>query len=156
MLKFTTFNNVETTFYISTLNWTTLTSKQRCHLKRRFTQRWTTSKQRCEYDHLEKKNKSWFKNKIIFLSFKEYGRLKSLHFFPTLRGICKRIFAGPQKFWKHQIYWITKSIFKPSHFVKCQFVFNLKRQVQAHYDYHSVNFICVLNVLENHNATFKE
>ena len=90
-----------------------------------------------------KKIKPWFKNKIIFLNFKEYGGLKIFIFFPTLRGICKRIFAEPHKLIKHQIYWITNSIFKPSHFVKCQLVFNFKRQVQAHYDYRSVNFMCI-------------
>ena len=34
-----------------------------------------------------------------------------LQFFPILRGIWKRIFAEPQKFLKHRIHWITKSIF---------------------------------------------
>ena len=79
------------------------------------------------------KIKYWFKIKIIFLTFKECLTQNLLHFFPILRGICKRIFAEPQKFLKHRIYWITKSIFKPSHFVKHQLVFNFKRQVQAHY-----------------------
>ena len=65
---------------------------------------------------------------------------KSSSFSPILKGICKRIFAEPQKFLKHRIYWITKSIFKSSHFVKCQLVFNFKRQVQAHYDNRSFNF----------------
>ena len=41
-----------------------------------------------------------------------------LQFFPILRGICKTIFAEHQKFLKHWMYWKTKSIFKPSHFVK--------------------------------------
>ena len=45
-------------------------------------------------------------------------------FFPILRGICKRIFAEPQQFLKHRICWITKTIFKTSHFVKC---FNFSR-----------------------------
>ena len=87
-----------------------------------------------------KKNKPRFKNKIIFFSFKEYAELK---IFLILRGICKRIFAEPQKFLKHLIYWITKSIFKPSHVVKCRLVFKFKRHVQAHYDYRSFNFICI-------------
>ena len=81
------------------------------------------------------------KNKIIFLSFKQYAGLKiSVILCPILREICKRIFAEPWKFLKHRIYWITKTIFKPSHFVKCQLVFNFTRgQVQAHHDYHSFN-----------------
>ena len=64
------------------------------------------------------------KTKIIFLSFKEQAALKIFILFPILRGICKRIFAEPQKFLKHRIYRITKTMFKPSHFVKCQLVFN--------------------------------
>ena len=44
---------------------------------------------------------------------------KSSSILPILRGICKIIFVEPQKFLKHQIYWIAKIIFKPSHFVKC-------------------------------------
>ena len=87
-----------------------------------------------------KKYKPRFKNKITFLNFKEYVRLNIfLHFFPILREICKRAFPGPQKILKHRMYWITKSIFKPSHFVKCHLVFNFKRQVQVHYDYRSFN-----------------
>ena len=65
----------------------------------------------------------------------------------VLRKILKRTFAQPQKILKYRIYRITESIFKPSHFVKCQLVFNFKRQVQAHYDYRSFNlyvsFKCV-------------
>ena len=58
--------------------------KQRCHFQRQYLQRWATSKQRCEYDHL-KKTKLRFKNKIIFLNFKEYvGFNIFLHFFPIL------------------------------------------------------------------------
>ena len=55
------------------------------------------SKQRCEYDHLQKKIKikPQVKKKIIFLSFKEYAGVKTLFvLFPILRGICK--FAEPQ------------------------------------------------------------
>ena len=113
--------------------------RQRFHFQHQFSQRRVASKQRCEYDHL-KKIKPRFKNKMIFLSFKEYAELK---IFLILREICKRIFAEPQKFLKHLIYWITKSIFPPSHFVQCRLVFNFKRQVQGHYDYHSFNFICI-------------
>ena len=74
------------------------TSKQRCHFQRRFSQRWATLKQRCEYDHLKNiKIKPRFKNKIIFLSFKEYAGLKIFFIlFSILRGICKTRFAGPQ------------------------------------------------------------
>ena len=64
------------------------------------------SKQRCEYDHLKEiKSKPPVKNKVIFLSFKEYTGLKtSLISFLILRKMCKRLFAGPQKFLKHRIY----------------------------------------------------
>ena len=44
--------------------------EKRFRFQRRFSQRWATSKQRCEYDHL-KENKPRGKYKIIFLSFKE-------------------------------------------------------------------------------------
>ena len=122
------------------------TSKQRCHFQRRFSQRWATSKQCCESDHLKKiKSKPRVKNKIIFLSFKEYTGLKIFFIlFSILRGIYKRIFSEPQISLKHQIYWIAKTIFKPSHVVKCQLVFNFtRRQVQVHYDYRSFNFIFI-------------
>ena len=66
-----------------------------------------------------------------------------LPFFLILTGICKGIFVEPQKFLKHRIYWITKGIFKPSHFVRCQLVFNFKEQAQGLYDYDSFNFICI-------------
>ena len=52
----TTFNDVETTWCISMLNWTILGNvKQCCRFQRRFSQRWAKSKQRCEYDHFKKK-----------------------------------------------------------------------------------------------------
>ena len=61
------------------------TLKQRCASQHWTEQRWTTSKQRCEYDHFKKIYKHRFKNKIIFLNFKEYVGLNiSLHFFPIL------------------------------------------------------------------------
>ena len=131
-LKSTTQNNVETKLCFSTLNWTTLGNVE------------TTVR----IWPFKKKYKPRFKAKVIFLNFKKYVGLNIfLHFFPILREICKRTFAEPQKILKHRIYWITKSIFKPSHFVKCQLVFNFKRQVQAHYDYRSFNlyvsFKCV-------------
>ena len=71
-LKFTTFNNVETTLYISTLNWTTLDNVE--------TRLSSSTSIFTTLDNVEttlriwpfrKKNKHWFKNKIIFLSFKE-------------------------------------------------------------------------------------
>ena len=99
-----------------------------CHFQPPFSQRWATSKQRREYDRLGKKIKPRFKNKIIFLSFKEYAGLK-FFFVWSFYPICKRIFAEPQRFLKHRVYWITKSIFKQSHFLKCHLVFNFKRQV---------------------------
>ena len=85
-----------------------------------------------------KKIKCRFKNKIIFLIFKEYAGPKI--FKSILRGICKRIFTEPHKFLKHRI---TKNIFKPFHFVKCHLVFKFKGKIQAHYDYRSFNFICI-------------
>ena len=66
---------------------------------------------------------------------------KCSSFFPILRGIRKRIFAEPQEFLQHRIYLITKTILKPSHFVKRQLVFNFKRQVESHSDYDSFDFI---------------
>ena len=59
--------------------------RQRCFFQRRYSQHWTTSKQRCEYDHLKKNYKPRFKNKIMFLNFKEYVGLNIfLHFFSIL------------------------------------------------------------------------
>ena len=85
-----------------------------------------------------KKIKCRFKNKIIFLIFKEYAGPKI--FKSILRGICKRIFTEPHKFLKHRI---TKNIFKLFHFVKCHLVFKFNGKIQAHYDYRSFNFICI-------------
>ena len=48
----------------------------------------------------KKKIKPRFKNKIIFLSFKDYARLKIFFIFLILRGICKIKFAEPQKILK--------------------------------------------------------
>ena len=147
-MYFTTFNDIKTMLCISTLNWTTLDNVQ---TTLPFSSSIFTTLRIWPF---EKKIKPQFKNKIMFLSFKDKAGLKIFFiFFPILRGICKRIFAEPLKFVKHRIYWITKSIFKSSHFVKCQLVFNFKRQVQAHYNYRSFDFIYLLNVLENRNAT---
>ena len=75
-LKFTTFNNVETTLCISMLNWTTLDNVETTlSFSTSTSQRWTTSKQRCEYNHL-KKIKPRLISKIMFLSFKDYAGLK--------------------------------------------------------------------------------
>ena len=155
-LKFKTKNNVETTLWFSTLNWTTLDNVE---TTLSFSTSIFTTLGNVETTlriwPFEKKYKPRFKNKIIFLNFKKYVGLNIfLHFFPILREICKRTFAEPQKILKHRIYWITKSIFKPSHFVKCQLVFNCKRQIQAHYDYPVLIYMHFLNVLENCNATF--
>ena len=52
------------------------------------------------------------------------------------------------------IMWITKTVFEPSHVVKCQLVFNfIRRLFQAHYDYCGFNFMNLSNVIENCNAT---
>ena len=141
-LKFTTFNNVETTLCISTSNWTTLDNVETMFS---FSTLIFTTLGNFETTlriwPFGKKIKPWFKNKIFELQ--RTCSTQNLHFFPTLRGICKRIFAGPYKFLKRQMYRITKSIFKPPPSVKCQLAFNFKRQAQAHYDYGSVNFICI-------------
>ena len=83
-LKFTTFNNVETTFSISMLNWTMLDNVEA-------TLSFSTSiittlrndETRLRIWPLEKK-KPRFKNNRIFLSFKEYARLKIFIFVPIL------------------------------------------------------------------------
>ena len=73
------------------------TSKQRCHFQRRFSPCWAILKQHCEYDHLKVKIKPWFRNKIIFLRFKEDTGLKIFFIlFSILRRICKGRFARPQ------------------------------------------------------------
>ena len=76
-----------------------------------------------------KKIKPRFKKNSYFWASKNMRDWTSSLFFPFLIGICKRIFAESQKFLKHQIYWIAKTIFKRSHFVnvswflasKCKF-----------------------------------
>ena len=143
-LKVITFNNVETTLCILKLNWTTLdnvgttlsfsTSIFTTLRKAKTTlQIWQLEK-KLSLDS-QRKSYSWASRNML--------DSKSSSFFSILRGICKKIFVEPQKFLKHLIYWITKSIFKPYHFVKCGLVFNFKRHVQAHDDYCSFNFICI-------------
>ena len=85
---------------------------------------WATVKLRCEYDHLKDiKIKPTVKNKIMFLSLKEYTGLKI--FFNLFFILIKRI--------------SSKRVAK---LFKCQQVFNFtRRQVQAHYDCPSFNFI---------------
>ena len=86
--------NVETTLCFSTLNWTTLDNVET-------TLSFSTSifttlgnvETTLQIWLFEKKLKPRFKNKIIFLSFKEYAELKNLFF--ILRGTCKRTFAEP-------------------------------------------------------------
>ena len=76
-LKSTTFNNVETTLCISTLNWTTLDNVE---TTLSFSTSIFTTLGNVETTlriwPFEKKIKPRFKNKIIFLSFKEYAGLK--------------------------------------------------------------------------------
>ena len=118
-LKSATFNNVETTLCISTLNWTTLDNvKTTLSFS---TSIFTT------LGNVETTLRIWpFEKKALIQKQKNIFELQRicwthnlLPFFLILTGICKGIFAEPQKFLKHRIYWITKSIFKPSHFVKC-------------------------------------
>ena len=124
--------NVETTLCTSMLKFKTLSNVQinivylnidlnNVRQHRNNVVIFTMSKQCWKYYPLKKKKKKLkpqVKNKIIYLSFKEYVRLKIFFIlFTILRGICKRIFAELQRFLKHQIYWNSKTIFKPSHFV---------------------------------------
>ena len=143
-LKFITLNNIETTLCILKLNWTTLDNVvTTLSFQRQFSQRWANPKQHCKYDNWKKKLSLDSQRKSYFWASRNILDSKSSSFFSILREICKKIFVEPQKFLKHLIYWITKSIFKPSHFIKCWLVFNFKRQVQAHDDYCSFNFICI-------------
>ena len=95
-LNWTTLDNVETTLSFSTSIFTTL-------------------------GNVETTLRIWPFEKIYIYIFELQGTCwtQNLQFLPILRGICKLIFAEPQKFLKHRIYWITKIIFKPFHFVKC-------------------------------------
>ena len=75
------------------------------------------------------------KNKIMFLSFKEYAGLKILFFFPHFKRNISKNIRRASKILKTSNIMNSKTIFKPSHFVKCQLVFNFTgRQVQAHYE----------------------
>ena len=112
MLIFTTLNNLESTLSISTLIWTMLDNvKATLSFSTSIFTKLRNVEIRCEYDHLKKgkKIKLRVENEIIFLSFKEYAGFKNfVILFPILRGICKIIFAEPQKFLKHRIYWIRR------------------------------------------------
>ena len=118
-LKFTTFNNVETIFCISMLNWTTLDNVE---TTLSFSTSIFTTLGNVETTlriwPFEKKKASIQKQNNIFELQGICWTQNLLQFFPILSGICKIIFAEPQKFLKHPIYWIKKSIFKPCHFVK--------------------------------------
>ena len=109
-LKYTTSNNVQTTLYISTLNWTTLDNVET--MLSFSTSIFTTLGEvetTLQIWPFGKKIKPWFKN-TWFNNIFELQRIwwtQNLHFFPTLRGICKRILTESYKFLKHQIYWIT-------------------------------------------------
>ena len=95
-LKFTTLNNVESMFSISTLVWTTLDNVETTlpFSKKTFTTLGNIETTLWIWP-FEKKIKSRFKNKIIFLSFKQYAGLKIFFsLFSILRRICKRRFAG--------------------------------------------------------------
>ena len=76
-LKFTTFKNVETTLYSPTLNWTKLDNVE---TTLSFSASIFTTLGNVEttlrISPFGKKIRPWFKNKIIFLSFKEYGGIK--------------------------------------------------------------------------------
>ena len=142
-LKFTTSNNVETTLCISTFNWLIdrLTFSFIFNVDfHNIGQRRNNVANMAIWKKV--KNKIQKQNNIFDLQ-RICSTQNLLHFFPILKRICKRIFAELEKSLKHQIYWITKSIFKLSHFVKCQSVFNFKRQVQAHSDYRIFYFICI-------------
>ena len=117
-LKSAAFNNVETTLCISTLNWTTLDNvKTTLSFSTSIFTTLGNVETTLRIWPFEKKKASIQKQNNIF-ELQGICWTQNLQFLPILRGICKRIFAEPQKFLKHQIYWITKSIFKPSHFVK--------------------------------------
>ena len=78
--------NVETTLCMTTLNWTTLDNVE---TMLSFSKSIFTTLGNVETTlwiwPFEKKNKPRFKNKIIFLNFKEYAGLNVfLHFFPIL------------------------------------------------------------------------
>ena len=76
--------------------------QQRCHFQRRFSQSWATSKHSCEYGHLKKKkkNKPRFKNKIIFLSFKEYYGLTIFFIFPHIQRTLQKHIVRASKIFK--------------------------------------------------------
>ena len=77
-LKFTTLENVESMFPISTLILTTLDNVE-TYFQLRVSQRWSTSKQRCAYDHFQKVEK----RKKVFLSCrKKMTHLINNTFFP--------------------------------------------------------------------------
>ena len=130
--------NIETRLFISKLNLTTLYIVETTFSF--LTSIFTTSKQRCEYDHLKKNQVSIQKQNNIF-HLQKICWAQNLHFFPIWREICKRILPESQKFLKRRINWITKSMFKTSHVVKYQLVFNFKGQVQAHYYYRNFCYI---------------
>ena len=112
--------NVETMLCTSTLNWITLDNVE---TTLSFSTSIFTTLGNVETTlriwPFEKKKASIQKQNNIFELQGICWTQNLLQFLPILRGICKRIFAEPQKFLKYRIYWITKSIFKPSYFVKC-------------------------------------
>ena len=133
-LKFTTFNNVELNNFRQRQNNVVIFNADFHNVGQR--------RNNVGNITIWKKIQALIQKEKYFWASKNVVDSKSSFFLP-LRGICKRIFEDAHKFLKHRIYRLTKSIFKPSHFIKCQLVFNFKKQVQAHYDYHSFNFIWI-------------
>ena len=124
-LKFTILSNIETTLPFSTLNWTALDNvKDNTVIFTVYFHNVGQRRNKVANMTICKKRKKRLdsKTKQYFWASKNMLDSKFSSFFPILRGTCKRTFQEPQKFIKHRICWVTKSIFKPSHFVKCQLV----------------------------------
>ena len=138
-MKFKTLNNVESTLSISTLIWATLENvKTTLLIWPRSLAPW--------YDHLKKnKNKaSSQKQNNVFGLQRIHWTQNLLHFILHCRRNMQKNICRAAKFLKHQIYWITKTICKPSYIIKFQLAFNFARKhVKARYYYRSFNFICI-------------
>ena len=123
--KWTTFSNVKTTLLLSTSNFTSLRNVETTFWIIAFAKIW---KNKLE---LRTKHHFWAKNKISLI-------LNTLKFVITASKVLKLYFLkNPYNALKR---YITRTIFKSFHFVKCLLVSNpVRRVIQARYGYCSFN-----------------
>ena len=125
IVEITTLNNVESTLSIWTLIWKMLDNVE--ETLPFSTQIFTT------LGNIEttlwiwpfEKNKKWSLKQNNVFKLKRIRRTENLlhcilHFILHVKRNMENNICRAAKFLKHRVYWIANTVFKPSHFVKCQ------------------------------------